>query len=82
MSHVVGAHIDADVGEMLVQGPDSAIVGSRGVQRDHSAGRTGGANSVQDCRAAGVAKVDGEVQLLSCLQVQHRGWLVAIGGWY
>ena len=82
MRYIMGAHIDANVWEMLVQGPDGAIVGAGGVQRDHSTGCTGGANSVQDCRAAGVAEVDGQVQLLPCLQVRHiRGWSVAVVGW-
>jgi hypothetical protein len=57
----------ARTGEVLVERPDAAVVGAGRVQGDDGALGVVCAHAVQHSRAAGVAKVDRQVQLLASL---------------
>ena len=71
MVDVMGPHIDLDVWEVLVEGPHCPVVCAGRVQGDHSAGCFVRADAVKHRPAAGISKVDGQIQLLTSLNADQ-----------
>lgn len=79
MVDIMRSDVHLDIGEVAVQGPHSAVVGPRGVQRDNTAGGSVRADAVQYCSTASISKVHWQIQLLACLHALHGSVIVLEG---